>query len=101
MRTSTCGPNKKSCCAGRAQFLEGQTPDLPKLQVQLRAARLEEIDLEIGRPRTDAYIGYVLLLLRGGDGGCRDQRARLLLEESITVRLWLEHLGLPLPPPSP
>ena len=42
-----------------AQFLAGQTPDLPKLQLQLREFKLDEIELEIGRPRTEAYIVYV------------------------------------------
>jgi hypothetical protein len=35
------------------------------------------------------------------NGGCKDQHARLLLEESITLKLWLEHLGLELRPASP
>jgi hypothetical protein len=39
-------------------------------------------------------------MLRGFNGGCKDQRARLLLEESITLRLWLDHLGLELLPAS-
>jgi len=34
------------------------------------------------------------------NGCCKDQHARLLLEESITLKLWLEHLGLELPPAS-
>jgi hypothetical protein len=83
-----------------AQFLAGQTPDLPKLQLQLRELKLDNIDLEIGRPRTEAYIVYLFLMLRGWGGGCKDQHARLMLEESITLRLWLEHLGLELPPAS-
>src|ERR1700731_730291 len=83
-----------------AEFLAGQTPDLPKLQLQLRELKLEEIELEIGRPRTEAYIVYLFLMLRGLNGGCKDQHARLLLEESITLRLWLDHLGLELPPAS-
>jgi hypothetical protein len=53
--------------------------------------------LEISRPRTEAYIVYLFLMLRGLNGGCKDQHARLLLEESITLKLWLEHLGLELP----
>jgi hypothetical protein len=64
----------------------------------LRALKIDDIELETGRPRTDAYIGYLFLMLRGFNGGCKDQHARLLLEESITLRLWLEHLGLELPP---
>ena len=83
-----------------AQFLAGQTPDLPKLQLQLRELKLAEIELETGRPRTEAYIVYLFLMLRGWAGGCKDQQARLLLEESITLKLWLEHLGLQLPPAS-
>jgi transposase, IS5 family len=82
------------------QFLAGQTPDLPKLQLQLRELKLDDIELEIGRPRTEAYIVYVFLMLRGFNGGCKDQQARLLLEESMTLKLWLEHLGLELPPAS-
>jgi Transposase DDE domain len=83
-----------------AQFLAGQTLDLPKLQLQLRELKLDNIDLEIGRPRTEAYVVYLFLMLRGFNGGCKDQHARLLLEESITLRLWLDHLGLELPPAS-
>src|ERR1700719_579258 len=83
-----------------AQFLAGQTPDLAKLQLQLRELKLDNIDLETGRPRTEAYIVYLFLMLRGLIGGCKDQHARLLQEESITLKLWLNDLGLELPPAS-
>ena len=83
-----------------AQFQAGQTLDLPKLQLQLRELKVENIELETGRPRTEAYIVYLFLMLRGFNGGCKDQHARLLLQESITLRLWLEDLGLELPPAS-
>ena len=91
---------KKLLRLADAEFLAGQTLDLPKLQLQLRELKIDKIELEIGRPRTDAYIVYLFLMLRGFNGGCKDQHARLLLEESITLRLWLEHLGLQLPPAS-
>jgi hypothetical protein len=32
-----------------AQFLAGQTPDLPKLQLQLRELKLDNVELETGR----------------------------------------------------
>ena len=83
-----------------AQFLAGQTPDLPKLQLQLRELKLDNVELETGRPRTEAYIVYLFLMLRGWGGGCKDQHARLFLEESITLKVWLEDLGLELPPAS-
>jgi hypothetical protein len=91
---------KKLLRLADAQFLAGQTLDLPNLQLQLRELKLDEIELEVGRPRTDAYIVYLFLMLRGWAGGCKDQHARLLLEESITLKLWLEDLGLELPPAS-
>ena len=91
---------KKLLRLADAQFFAGQTPDLPKLQFQLRELKLDEIELETGRPRTEAYVVYLFLMLRGWAGGCKDQQARLLLEESITLKLWLEHLGLQLPPAS-
>jgi Transposase DDE domain len=91
---------KKLLRLADAQFVAGQTPDLPKLQLQLRELKVDHIELETGRPRTEAYIVYLFLMLRGFNGGCKDQHARLLLQESITLRLWLEHLGLELPPAS-
>src|SRR5208283_1494351 len=80
--------------------LPATVPDLPKLQLQLRELKLDDIELEEGRPRTEAYIVYLFLMLRGLIGGCKDQHARLLQEESITLKLWLNHLGLELPPAS-
>jgi hypothetical protein len=91
---------KKLLRLADAQFLAGQTADLPKLELQLRELKVDNIELETGRPRTEAYIVYLFLMLRGFNGGCKDQHARLLLQESITLRVWLEHLGLELPPAS-
>src|SRR6202140_1848147 len=91
---------KKLLRLADAEFLAGQTLDLPELQLQLRELQIDKIQLETGRPRTDSYIVYLFLMLRGFNGGCKDQHARLLLEESITLKLWLEHLGLELPPAS-
>jgi len=76
---------KKLLRLADAEFLAGQTPDLPKLQLPLRERKIDDIELETGRPRTDAYIVYLFLMLRGFNGGCKDQHARLLLEESITL----------------
>src|SRR6516164_8510621 len=44
-----------------------------------RELKIDDIELEIGRPRTEAYIVYLFLMLRGLNGGCKDQHARLLL----------------------
>jgi Transposase DDE domain len=91
---------KKLLRLADARFLAGQTPDLPQLQVQVKERDLDHLELDGGRPRTEAYVVYLFLMLRGFNGGCKDQQARLLLEESITLRLWLEPLGLEVPPAS-
>lgn len=67
---------KKLLRLADAQFLAGQTPDLPKLQLQLRELKVDHIELETGRPRTEAYIVYLFLMLRGFNGGCKDQHVR-------------------------
>ncbi len=45
---------KKLLRLADAEFLAGQTLDLPKLQLQLRELEIDKIALETGRPRTDA-----------------------------------------------
>lgn len=82
------------------RFLEGQTSDLPTLKIELRQIAPATLRLEIGRPRLEPYLVYLFLMLRGRFGGCKDQDARLLLEESATLGWWLENLGAVLPPAS-
>src|SRR5258708_7309612 len=65
-------------------FLERQTLDLPGLKIELRAIEPTKLQLEIGRPRMEPYLVYLFLVLRGRFGGCKDQDARLLQEESMT-----------------
>ena len=77
---------KKLLRLADAEFLAGQTPDLPKLQLQLRELKIDDIELETGRPRTEAYIVYLFLMLRGFNGGCKDRHARLLLQAAISTQ---------------
>src|SRR4029077_20180449 len=56
---------KKLLRLADAEFLAGQTFDLPKLQLQWRELEIDKIELETGRPRTDAYIVYLFLMHRG------------------------------------
>lgn len=82
------------------RFRESQTADLPALRIELRQIDPQTMSLETGRPRLEPYVVYLFMMLRGFAGGCKDQNARLLLEESITLHLWLGKLGLSLPPAS-
>jgi IS5 family transposase len=94
------GLKKKLLREADRRFREGQTPDLSSLKIELRQIDAAKMELEIGRPRLESYVVYVFLMLRGRSGGCKDQEARLLLEESMTLHWWLENLGLSLPPAS-
>ena len=94
------GLNKKRLREADRRFREGQTPDLQQLSIELRPIDPSQMALEVGRPRLDSYLVYLFLMLRGRLGGCKDQPARLLQEESMTLHWWLENLGLTLPPAS-
>lgn len=94
------GLQKKVLREADRRFLEGQTPNLANIRIELRQVDLAKMELEIGRPRLDPYLVYVFSMLRGRFGGCKDQDARLLQQESMTLRWWLENLGLSLPPAS-
>ena len=94
------GLKKKLLREADRRFREGQTPDLANLRIELRQIDPTQIQLEIGRPRLEPYVVYLFLMVRGRWGGCKDQDARLLQEESITLHCWLENLGLSLPPAS-
>lgn len=94
------GLRKKLLREADRRFLEGQTPDLNHLKIELRQIDPTKMALEIGRPRLEPYVVYLLLMLRGRLGGCKDQDARLLQEESMTLHWWLENLALTLPPAS-
>ena len=94
------GLKKKLLREADRRFLEGQTPDLMNLRMELRQIDPTKMELEIGRPRLEPYVVYLFLMLRGRLGGCKDQDARLLQEESMTLHWWLENLELTLPPAS-
>ena len=67
-----------------AQFLAGQTPDLPKLQLQLRELKLDNVELETGRPRTEAYIVYLFLMLRGTSAASSAREPRFAIPKQNT-----------------
>lgn len=94
------GLKKKLLRAADRRYLEGQTPDLQHLRIELRQVDSARMELGVGRPRLESYLVYLFLMLRGRFGGCKDQDARLLQEESMTLHWWLESLQLSLPPAS-
>ncbi len=94
------GLRKKLLREADRRFFDQRTadlPHLPSLPPPTRTATVPSPTLAVGRPRLTAYAVFLFLMLRGRDGGCKDQPARLLLEESMTLHCWLENLGLQLP----
>lgn len=91
------GLKKKLLREADRRFLAGQTPNLPSLKIELSQVNPLHLELEVGRPRLDPYVVYLFLMLRGRLGGCKDQNARLLQEESMTLHCWLENLEVSLP----
>lgn len=53
--------------------------------------------LEQGRPRMSARICYFFLIIRGYLGGLKSRKARDFLGESISLRLFLDQEGIPMP----
>jgi len=94
------GLRKKLLREADQRFLEGKTPDLPRLKIELHQIDPASIQLEVGRPRMEPYLVYLFVMWRGRFGGCKDQDGRLLQEESMTLHWWLENLDLSLPPAS-
>jgi hypothetical protein len=92
---------KKLLRLADAQFLAGQTPDLPRLQLQLRELKLDEIELETGRPRTEAFIVYLFLMLRGWAGAAKTNRLvcywRNLSHSSSGWNIWGSNCRPPAP----
>ena len=59
------GLQKKRLRQADRRFLEGQTPDLANLGIELRQEDRAGLELEVGRPRLEPYLVYLFLMLRG------------------------------------
>ena len=64
------GLQKKRLRQADRRFLEGQTPNLANLGIELRQGDPAKLELEVGRPRMEPYLAYLFLMLRGRLGGC-------------------------------
>lgn len=53
--------------------------------------------LEAGRPRMQPLCVLTFLLLRGWLGGCKDERFQTVVQESLSLRIFLENMGQALP----
>lgn len=98
------GQRKKALRIADAQWNEAQrqrlctpkgvpiTPITP-----ITVAPPEALALQVGRPRTAAYVVYLFMAARGYFGGFKSATATTLMLESVTLRVFLANEGLGLP----
>ena len=84
---------KKQQRIDHQRFLAEQTESL----MDVPAEQPSKPKLETGRPRMSSLSVLIFLLLRGLLGGCKEQRFRTLVRESISLQIFLENIGEHLP----
>ena len=84
---------KKQRRLDHQRWLTEQTGEL----IEVPAAPPSQLKLETGRPRIPPLCVLTFLLLRGWLGGCKEQRFESSVEESISLRIFLENMGQSLP----
>lgn len=73
------------------------TPDLPDLQVEECQPSAKTSTLQTGRPRTSAFLVFILYMLRGFLGSVTDKQAKRLMSESLSLHHFLLKHQLHLP----
>lgn len=84
---------KKQSRLDHQRWLAEQTGTL----IEVPAVQPDQLKLEVGRPRTPPLCILTFLLLRGWLGGCKEERFQAAVQESISLRIFLENMGHPLP----
>ena len=73
------------------------TPDIPDLQVEESQPSAKTATLQTGRPRTSAFLVFILYMLRGFLGSVTDKQAKRLMSESLSLHHFLLKHQLHLP----
>jgi hypothetical protein len=91
------GKLKKALRQQDAQWHEARSLGLPTVGWEPTAAEPDKLRLEVGRPRTPAYVVYMFLVGRGYYGGFKSSEALTLLQESTTLTVFLANQGVRMP----
>jgi len=91
------GQRKKALRIQDAQWNAAQSEPLPTLEHTPTTVVAESLVLNMGRPRTSAYVVYLFLATRGFSGGFKSADATTLMLESVTLRVFLANQGIVLP----
>lgn len=79
------------------QWEQEQTRNLPTMEFKPQPIVAEELKLGQGRPRHSAYMVYIFLMIRGYTGGFKSNAAQVLLEESVTMTIFLGNQEITMP----
>ncbi len=98
------GKHKKALRIADAQWKEARrerlsTPEgIPITPITpITVAPPETLHLQVGRPRTAAYVVFLFMAARGYFGGFKSATATTLMLESVTLRVFLANEGLGMP----
>jgi len=91
------GKRKKALRLEDREWNQTRNQPLPSLGHEATPVVAETLQLEGGRPRTDAYVVYLFLVGRGFFGGFKSSEATTLVLESTTLRVLLANQGSTLP----
>ena len=91
------GKRKKAVRLQDAQWRQARSLGVPTLDSDASQVQAEKLRLETGRPRTSAYVVYMFLVGRGYFGGFKSSDAMTLLQESMTLAIFLNNQGMSMP----
>jgi hypothetical protein len=91
------GKVKKALRLQDAQWRQARSEGLPTVAMEFAPVQPDKLRLQIGRPRTSAYVVYMFLVGRGFYGGFKSSEAMTLLRESTTLSVFLTNQGCDMP----
>lgn len=75
-----------------------QSRKLPHIVIEESEISVDDLRLQGGHPRMEAYLVYMFLMLRGFLGGVKSRKFQLFLTESKTVELLIYHCNIEVKP---
>lgn len=81
------GQNKKRVRILDKRWESSQSRQLPNISIKESEISPDDLRLQGGHPRMDAYLVYMFLMIRGFLGGVKNSLFKLFLQESKTMEL--------------
>ncbi len=93
----TLGIKKKKLRQKDEAYFESKNEELPEILNEVEQTEAPPLHLQVGRPRMDAELVFVFLILRGYFNTLSSSESIERLRESITILDYLQNRGLILP----